>query len=58
MNLYVISIVDSAGRQQSYNILAANRGSAETKARELAGVASDVEPTSSQKMLTVNAVVA
>ena len=57
MKLYVIAIADGAGRMQSYGIVAATRDAAESKARELAGVASDAEPQSTQTMHAVHAVV-
>ena len=47
-NLYVISILDASNRMQSYGIVATSRAAAEAEAQRLAGVASTVEPQTSQ----------
>jgi hypothetical protein len=46
--VYVISILDSAGRMESYRIVAANLSLATAKAQELAGVDATIEPSTTQ----------
>ena len=53
--VYVISINDSAGRMQSYRIVAANLALATAKAQELAGVDSTVEPATTQNQGRIDA---
>jgi hypothetical protein len=47
-NLYIISIVDSQSRMQSYRIAATTRTLAEAEACRLAGVAAGTETQTSQ----------
>ena len=53
--VYVISIIDSTGRMQSYRIVAATLSLATAKAQTLAGVASTVEPSTTQNQGQVDA---
>ena len=57
-SIYVISILDSAGRMQSYRIVAANLSLATAKAQELAGVDATVEPATTQNQGRIDAEVA
>jgi hypothetical protein len=55
--LYVISLIDSSGKMQSYGIAASTRNLAESEARRLAGVGEDVEPATSQKLHQIDSTV-
>lgn len=47
-NVYIISIIDSTNRMQSYRIAAATQTAAQTEACRLAGVPDGTEPSTFQ----------
>ena len=57
LNLYVISILDSANRMQSYGIAASSKANAEAEACRLAGVSPGTETQSSQNLHRIDSVV-